>query len=401
MKTDTPSKDLIVANPFAIEKKETTAMTRTTGSTDAQRAIAEVQAAMVVAKSNPRDPVVAVDRILNACTRPSLAESALYQYSKGGTEISGPSIRLAETLAQNWGNIQFGVQELDRTANDSLMMAYAWDIEANVRKELKFYVPLIRYTKKGSYKLEDPREIYEQNANQAARRLRSCILSVIPGDVTEIAIKQCEVTLSATADVSEDSIRKMLNAFEAFGVTKQMIEQRIQRRIDSIRPAQMVSMKKIYASLKDGMSSVSDWFAVETNDDQQQGAITEGTTKTDAIKSRIKGAASGNISNGKNTRKESSAETTTNESTEHHDPPPQAAAIANKPPKPAEPAKNNATVPISFQPEYKELMMLGADFTEAYNTARKNTGLKPDSIESCIALIKATKEAIDILNNSD
>ncbi len=79
-----------------------------------QREIAEVQAAMVIAKKFPREQIAAMDRILQACTRPTLAESALYSYSRGGSEITGPSIRLAEVAAQTWGNIQFGIRELEQ-----------------------------------------------------------------------------------------------------------------------------------------------------------------------------------------------------------------------------------------------------------------------------------------------
>ena len=45
-----------------------------------------------------------------------------------------------------------------------------------------------------------------------------------------------------------------------FGVIQDMIEKKIQRRLDSITPAQVVSLRKIYNSLKDGMSKPSDWF---------------------------------------------------------------------------------------------------------------------------------------------
>jgi hypothetical protein len=48
-----------------------------TASSDGDRAIAEVQAAMIVAKRFPRDVVASKDRILNACTRVKLAEGAL------------------------------------------------------------------------------------------------------------------------------------------------------------------------------------------------------------------------------------------------------------------------------------------------------------------------------------
>jgi len=46
-------------------------------------------------------------------------------------------------------------------------------------------------------------------------------------------------------------------------VTKEHIEKRIQRRIDAIRPAQVVDLRRIYASLNDEMSSPADWFEVE------------------------------------------------------------------------------------------------------------------------------------------
>lgn len=229
-------------------------------ASEQQRAIAEVQAAMVIARANPRDQIVAMDRILNACTRPTLADAAVYQYSKGGSDVSGPSIRLAEAMAQQWGNISFGIRELEQRGGESTVQAFAWDIETNVKREITFQVPHIRYTRNGAKRLEDPRDIYEMVANQGSRRLRACILAVIPGDVTEAAVLQCEATMKAKADTSPEAVKKMLDAFAPYGVTKEQIEKRIQRHIDAIQPAQIVALKKIYASLRDGMSVAADWF---------------------------------------------------------------------------------------------------------------------------------------------
>jgi hypothetical protein len=252
-------------------------------ATEQQRAIAEVQAAMMLARANPRDERKAMDRILMSCARPSLAEQAVYQYARGGTDISGPSIRLAEAIAQAWGNLQYGVRELSRDHENATVQAYAWDLETGTRREVTFQVPLIRSTKKGSYRLEDPRDIYETVANQGARRVRACILALIPGDVVDAAVEQCEATMKAKADVSPESIRKMVEAFAAVGVTREQIELRIQRRLDSITPAQVVQLKKIYASLRDGMSNVSDWFDV-----QQASAPQEQEKKS--LASKIMGA---------------------------------------------------------------------------------------------------------------
>ena len=83
---------------------------------------------------------------------------------------------------------------------------------------------------------------------------------MIPGDVTEAALDQCEKTMRAKADTSPAGIKQMLDAFAEFNVTAPMIEARIQRRVDAIQPAQVVALEKIYNSLRDGISEVADWF---------------------------------------------------------------------------------------------------------------------------------------------
>lgn len=253
--------------------------------TESNRAIAEVQAAMILARQFPRNEKVALDKMLTAFQRQGLAEQALYSYSKGGTDVTGLSIRAAEEIARNWTNIQFGIRELSQQNGESTVESFAWDIESNVRQTKVFQVQHIRSKKSGNVRLTDQREIYELTANQGARRLRACILGVIPGDVKEAIEKQVEDTLKAKADTSPESLKKMLACFEKFGVTKEQIEKRIQRNMESITPAQFVALHKIYNSLKDGMSAPADWFEMpktaqsadisnKVNPEQEQGPAT-------------------------------------------------------------------------------------------------------------------------------
>lgn len=228
------------------------------------RETAEIQSMMVIAKQFPRDERRVLDLILNDCQRPSLAQKALYSYSRGGSEISGPSIHLAKAIAKRWGNMKSGIVELEQKNGESICEAYALDLESNYKESKIFSVPHVRSTKKGSYRLEDPRDIYELVANNGSRRERACILSVIPGDIVDEAVEQCTRTLMATADVSPENVKRMCEMFSSeFGVTREQIEKRIQRRIDSITPAQMVNLRSVYNSLKDGMSNPGDWFEAE------------------------------------------------------------------------------------------------------------------------------------------
>lgn len=256
----------MVDNPFGVEGGPIASSTGLV-SVEQQKAIAEVQARMIIARANPRDPIRAMDKIIQECTRPTLAAGALYAYARGGTEISGPTIRLAETMARCWGNIASGIKEVSRTAGYSECVAYAWDLETGFYDERQFQIRHWRDTTRGGYQLTDERDIYELVANMGQRRKRAVLLTVIPGDVTEAATQQCEATLSASVDVTAEGVKQMADAFQReFGVTQAQLETRCQRHLASIRPAQMVLLRKIYASLREGMSVPTDWFEAEADE---------------------------------------------------------------------------------------------------------------------------------------
>ena len=139
-----------------MEGFEVSAQRNTTAEMVVSRQAQEVQAAMVIAKKFPRNEVDSYNRIMRSCQRKSLAEQSMYEYPKGGTKVTGPSIRLAEAMAQNWGNIDFGIIELEQKNGESQVMAYAWDLETNTRQTKIFSVPHVRETKKGNVELTDP-----------------------------------------------------------------------------------------------------------------------------------------------------------------------------------------------------------------------------------------------------
>ena len=250
--------------------------------------LAEMQAQIYLAKQFPRDQMKSTERILTACQRPGLASVAVYSYAKGGTSVSGPSIRLAEEIARDWGNLECGWNELEREDDMSKVRAFAWDKETNVLKTLFFYVPHYRTTRQGRKRLTDEREIYELLANQAARRMRNCILALIPGDVVDAAVEQCERTMVTHCEITPDSIKKLIEAFEPFGVTKKQIEKRIQRNIESITPAQFVRMREIFTSLRDGVSDASDWFEISENEDDKANANSGTQAVKEALKNSVK-----------------------------------------------------------------------------------------------------------------
>lgn len=224
----------------------------------------EVQAAMIIAKRFPRDEAQSYDRIMRACKRKGLAEQAEYTYPRGGTKVNGVTIRLAEAVAQAWGNIDYGVLEIGSKPGESEMLAYAWDLETNVRVTKIFTVKHVREKRSGNTDLTDPRDIYEATANFGARRVRACILGIIPGDVMDAAQEACRKTLAgAYSEPLEDRFRKMVSVFnDEFLVSQKQIEEYLGYDIKSVNESDFVRMKGVYRSLRDGMAKPADFFKV-------------------------------------------------------------------------------------------------------------------------------------------
>lgn len=254
-------------------------------TSESQRAMVEVMTSFEVAKRFPRDSSFACDSILKECSRPNLAELAVYSYAKGGTEVSGATIRLMEAIARHWNNIQFGWRCLERKNGSSSIQAFARDLETNTFNERTFDLKHWRDTKSGGYQIKDEREIYELEANFAMRRVRACLEGLIPGDVKDMAIEACEATMKSNADCSPAGVAILTGAFEKYGVNKAMIEARIQCKLDAIKPPQVVSLRKVYASLKDGMGGIQDFFDTSLAEKK-----TEETGKSDLTKAAEKTA---------------------------------------------------------------------------------------------------------------
>ena len=239
------------------------------------RYVQEVQGMIIMAKKFPRDQFQAYNRIIEACKRKSLAEVAQYEFPRGGEKVTGPSIRLAEVLAQNWGNISTGIIELEQNYGESKVMAFAWDLETNYREERIFTVKHERKAKGVIKKLDDPRDIYELVANLGARRKRSCILAVIPKDIVEAAEAQCEETLkkSNAGKPLVDRIRDMFAKFQAdFGVTKDMIEEFIGCRAEAFTERDVMKLARVYNSLRDGMAKREDFFNIKATSPEPEKA---------------------------------------------------------------------------------------------------------------------------------
>lgn len=200
------------------------------------RAVAQVQAAVFIARQYPRDVQAAIRAMKEACARPALANRAFYEYKRAGQAVTGSTIKLAQELARIWGNVDFGLHELrlDPVAGESEMLAYAWDLESNSRFSQIVIVRHVRDKKVDGVKVAehvtDQRDVYELNTSNAARRLRECIRRVVPDWFFEEAEARCRKTIEEPGDglTLPQRIAQLLHGFESrWGVDVARVEARV------------------------------------------------------------------------------------------------------------------------------------------------------------------------------
>lgn len=287
------------------------------------REMIETLAMMQMAKMSPRDEAEVRQRLKKAANNETLAVAAEYIYSKGGTEVTGLSIRAAEAMAKAYYNVDFGMREIQVTDKETTCMAFCWDMETNTRETEIFSVPHSR--SKGVWEggrrvgtevvpITDQRELDEITRSRGARLKRSCILAVIPVDIQEEFAEECEKTLAAkiqslvekrgSAGGINEVIEGMLVKFEeTYKVTRCMVADRFQKKhggnpeiatnaLYNLDNRQIVMLFRILTGLRDGTGVPSDYFKGATSERVDPtgtaAAGGEGGTKTQTAKDKLK-----------------------------------------------------------------------------------------------------------------
>lgn len=228
-------------------------VTQATGIEQA-RAVAQVQGAIVVAQQFPRDMERADAEMRDVCGRMAMAERAFYRVPNRGT---GPTVHLMRELARIWGNIEYGVNELNRDdeAGRSEVLAYAWDLQTNTRSTRTFQSPHARMAAGKRQRLVDLGDIYLSNQNTGARAVRECISTVLPTWLTEEAQTLCRGTLENGEGVPlEERRQNMMAHFRGIGIKQDQLEAKIGRQRGTWTAADIAQMAILFTSItRDGL----------------------------------------------------------------------------------------------------------------------------------------------------
>lgn len=258
-----------IAVPEGFESRSPSiAVTEPTTAAAIAREEAELKAAIVLAQRAPRDEARAYASTIRSCRRPTFAEGAFYSFPRSGQTVKGPSVQLAREIARCWGNIRYGVRVVAMDAETVHIRGFAHDVETNtyVEHEDRF-AKLVQRKVGGLTKWVPPdeRDLRELINRRGAILVRNAILQVVPSDLVEDAIREVEHTIKQAAlgeikQSREETIRRLVVAFDSLGVTVEMLTAYLKHPLETITADEIAELRGVYKSIVDGNSKVSDHF---------------------------------------------------------------------------------------------------------------------------------------------
>lgn len=275
--------------PFQRMMASTTGINAGAIAIEQERAIAEAQGQLTLAKRFPRSMTAAITDFLESCASPEFAATAFYSVPNRG---SGPSIRLAEEAARCYGNFVYGHRELSRSDGKSEIEVFAWDMEKNNRSSRQITVMHVQDTKNGPRKLVDQADIDNKIANVASKQMRGRILALMPKHMIAAGVEACKRTLAGGGDKPiRDRIVAMVQAFSRYGVTKAHLDAHLGHSVDNTTVDELADMMGIFNSLKEG-AKASEFFSASA-------ALTDAAPETTAAPTGVAAAVTQKVKDSK------------------------------------------------------------------------------------------------------
>lgn len=224
----------------------------------AARAESEIKAAIFVAQTHPRNETQAFSNLLKSTDRESFAKIAAYSFPRAGKAVEGPSINFAKEFARLWGNIQYGSTIVFDDGDDIIIEGWAWDMETNAKTSGQASFKNLIYRKSGGWIRPDERDKRELVNKHAAIAIRNSLLSLLPRDMVDDAMKSIKKNLVNKVNKEDPKIAaaKATKFFEEKGISIENLEVFLECVQAKWTAEEIVGLQGLAQSIIDGNTTV-------------------------------------------------------------------------------------------------------------------------------------------------
>ena len=232
---------------------------------------AELDVQISTAKAYPRNPHKALEYAAQLATMDeATAQSCFYclpRKDKNGDkkEIRGASIRLAEIVANAWGNIHAATRIVENDGRHITSEGVAWDLESNVKMAMQNKVS-IRFGEKdgkGGYTANSDMQTVLSNA-ASAKALRNAIFKVVPKALVDRVLEKAMSFAVGDQKTVNTKVNAVLDKLTKMGIDKQLILEYYGRStIGDITAEDLQSLIGVGTAIKEGHIKIDEVFRIE------------------------------------------------------------------------------------------------------------------------------------------
>ncbi len=141
------------------------------------------------------------------------AQSCIYSVPRGGKNIAGPSVRLAEICVSAWGNSHVAARIVGIDDKDIIAQGAAWDLEKNLRVTVE---TRRRITNRNGDRFNDDMITVTGNA-AASIALRNAIFRIIPKSYVQLVYDAARKVAIGDASTLVDRRAKVMERLQKLG----------------------------------------------------------------------------------------------------------------------------------------------------------------------------------------
>lgn len=219
---------------------------------------AQIDMQIATAKKYPRDITKVKQKMLTMATNDvDTASSCFFSLPRGGKDIKGPSIRLAEIAIYSFQNIKVAARIIENDGKTLTAQGMCHDLENNVclSKEVKRKI-----TDKYNKQFSEDMQIVAGNA-ACSIALRNAIFSVIPRTLIDPVYNAARQVAIGDAKTLKSRVQMAIEKFAQMEVTEaQVLEYLGKTGIDAIDLMDLDNLIGIFNGIRDGHSSIDEAF---------------------------------------------------------------------------------------------------------------------------------------------
>jgi len=222
---------------------------------------AEVDTQIATARAFPRSITAFREKAMGMATlTEDIAASCTYSMPRAGKALEGPSVRLAEIVVANYGNVRAAARVIDNDGKTVTAQGICHDLETNYCTTVEVKK---RITDKHGKTFSEDMQVVTGNA-ACAIAFRNAVFKVIPAALVADIYEQAKLVAKGTAATLKDRRMKAVAWFNEQGVKDaQLCEVLGIKKVDDIDLDKLSILNGMRSALKNGETTVKEMFYPE------------------------------------------------------------------------------------------------------------------------------------------